>query len=143
MQSLGPCDFFATAAVLFRWPSVSEDLSGNDTEDIYCTISATCNSRCTSDSNGILSDSSAYRWHAVAWLTHCAASLKVRVSIPDRTFVFVSVILILKAALWPWGQHSLQQKRVPEIIVGMKGQPAHKADNLTAICEPLFQKDAW
>jgi hypothetical protein len=33
-----------------------------------------------------------------------------------------------------------QQKRVPGMFLKGEGLPAHKADNLTATCEPIFQK---
>jgi hypothetical protein len=45
--------------------------------------------------------------------------------------------LILPAALWALDRLSLYQKLVPEIFLECKGRPALKADNLTAICEPV------
>jgi hypothetical protein len=35
------------------------------------------------------------------------------------------------------GWFSLQKERVSRIFLGSKAQPARKADNLTAMCEPI------
>jgi hypothetical protein len=56
--------------------------------------------------------------------------------IPMRSLNFL-ICLVLPAALWPWVWLSLQQKWVPGIFLGDKGRTARKADNLTAICEPI------
>jgi hypothetical protein len=48
-------------------------------------------------------------------MKHYATSRKIAGSIPDVIGYF-SIDIILPAALWTWG-------------------PAHKADNLTSICE--------
>jgi hypothetical protein len=47
--------------------------------------------------------------------------------------------LILLAPPQPWGRLSFSQKWVPGIILGGKRRPVRKADNLTAICEPIVQ----
>jgi hypothetical protein len=70
----------------------------------------------------------------------CATSRKVAGSIPMRS-LNCSIYLILPVALWSWGRLSLWQKWVPGIFLGIKGgRPARKADNLTAICEPIVRK---
>jgi hypothetical protein len=51
-----------------------------------------------------------------------------------------SIVLILSATLWPWGRFILRQSSVPGIFLGAKWQPARKADNLIAICEPIVYK---
>jgi hypothetical protein len=48
----------------------------------------------------------------------------------------LSIDLFLPHALRPWGRLS----PVAEIFLGGKERPAHKANNLTAICEPIVQK---
>jgi hypothetical protein len=69
-------------------------------------------------------------------LRHCAEAGRSRVWFPMRSLDF-SIDVILPAALWPWGQLSLYEKWVSGIFVGGKWRPALKADNLTAICEPI------
>jgi hypothetical protein len=44
---------------------------------------------------------------------------------------------MLQAAPCPWGWLSLEEKWISGIFLGVKGRPARKADNLTAICEPI------
>jgi hypothetical protein len=49
-----------------------------------------------------------------------------------------SICLNLPVTLWPWSRLSRWQKWVPGIFQRVKGgRPARKADNLTAICEPI------
>jgi hypothetical protein len=45
--------------------------------------------------------------------------------------------LHLPAALWPWGSTQPLTEMSTRNLHGGKGPPASKADNLTAICEPI------
>jgi hypothetical protein len=72
----------------------------------------------------------------VGWGTMLQAG-RSRVQISMRSLDF-SIDLIPPVALWPWSRFSLKQKRVQGIL-GLKGcRPPRKADNLTAIYEPII-----
>jgi hypothetical protein len=45
---------------------------------------------------------------------------------------------ILPTALWPWVRLSLLTEMSTRNLIWCKGWPAHKAENLTAICEPII-----
>jgi hypothetical protein len=66
---------------------------------------------------------------------HHDTNRKVEGSIPDKVIEFVSIYLILPAALWPLDWLSIY-KLVPEIFLWDNGgQSGRRADNLTAICQ--------
>jgi hypothetical protein len=90
--------------------------------------------------------SSTVSGHAVAhWLRHCTINRKVAGSIPNMSMAFF-IDIILLVSLWPWSQHSLQQKWVPEIFpwgksgrcVGLTTLPPSLSSNLGASnsCNP-------
>jgi hypothetical protein len=67
-----------------------------------------------------------------------ATSRKVVGSIPDEVIRFFNWSKHSNH-IWPCDQRSLWQKLAPGIFPGVKrGRPARKADNLTAICEPII-----
>jgi hypothetical protein len=72
---------------------------------------------------------------AVASLRHCATSRKVAGSIPDVTGFFSGPNLSSRTMALGSTQplREISTRNLP----GVKGWPAHKADNLTAVCEPI------
>jgi hypothetical protein len=71
-----------------------------------------------------------------SWLRHCATGRNVAGSIPDEIIGFLS---------WPDPSSRTMSLGSTQHLTEMtarnlprpKGQPARKADNLTAICEPI------
>jgi hypothetical protein len=57
--------------------------------------------------------------------------------VPMWSLDFLSIYVIFPAALWLWGLLRFWKEWVPENISGGKTHLARKADNLTAICEPI------
>jgi hypothetical protein len=56
---------------------------------------------------------------------------------PDEVTGFFSVYLILPTAQGPLRSTQPLRETSPRILPGGRGRPAHKAGNLTAICEPI------
>jgi hypothetical protein len=73
------------------------------------------------------------------WLRHYATSRKVVGSSHNEALGF-SVVLILPAALCPWGSTQALTEMSTRNLPGGKGRPARKADHLTVICEPIVLK---
>jgi hypothetical protein len=64
-----------------------------------------------------------------SWLRQCTPWLRAAGTIPDEVIGFFSIYLILPAAQAGMSANNLS---------GDKARPALKADNLTAIYEPIF-----
>jgi hypothetical protein len=75
------------------------------------------------------------RGSVVGWGTMLQAG-RSRARIPMRSLDF-SIDLILAPALWPWGWLSLLTEMSTRNLAGGKKRPVRKADNLTAIYEPI------
>jgi hypothetical protein len=73
-------------------------------------------------------------------LRHYTTNRNVVSSIPDEAIV-ISIGLILPAALWPLGSAQPPTEMSTRDLPGDKRRPALKADNLTAICQPIIYKN--
>jgi hypothetical protein len=74
------------------------------------------------------------RRSVVGWGTMLQAR-RSRFGFPMSSLNF-SIDLILPATLWPRGRLGLLTEMSIRNLIGGKGRPARKGDNLTAICEP-------
>jgi hypothetical protein len=71
-----------------------------------------------------------------SWFRHYATSRKVTGSIPDQVIGFFN-LLKLSGGTMALGSTQPLTEMSTRKLPGGKGRPAHKADNFTAICEPL------
>jgi hypothetical protein len=70
-------------------------------------------------------------------LRHYTASRKAAGSTPDEVIGSFSIDLILPAILRPWGSIQPVTEMGTRNLPGGIEPPARKAENLTAICEPI------
>jgi hypothetical protein len=73
------------------------------------------------------------------WLRQYAISWKVRVSGPNEVNEFFKILLILPVMLGPgvhstYNRNEYQKQKI--MFLENRVQPVHRADNLTAFCEP-------
>jgi hypothetical protein len=76
-----------------------------------------------------------------SWLRSCATSRNVSGSNPDYSLALFSVIKSFQLHIVLGFTQPLPEMSTRN-IPGGKARPAYKADNLTAICEPIMYK-AW
>jgi hypothetical protein len=77
--------------------------------------------------------------HSVTWLRHYATSRKVTVSIPDEVIGFFNRPNASSRTM-ALGLTQLLTEMSTRNLLGGKGRPARKAENFTAICEPIVYK---
>jgi hypothetical protein len=70
-------------------------------------------------------------------LRHCGTSRKVAVSIPDKVIEFFNLHKPSSPTMALGSTQPLTEMSTRN-LPGGKGRPERKADNLTAICEPIF-----
>jgi hypothetical protein len=76
--------------------------------------------------------------HVVSWLRHYAPNQKVAVSSPDKVIgFFFNLLNPCSRTYGPGVDSASNRNEYQEYSEGGKGRPAPKADNLTAICEPI------
>jgi hypothetical protein len=75
-------------------------------------------------------------WAARSWSRHYAISRKVAVSIPDEVIAFFDWPNPSSRTMALGLTQSLTEMSARNLPSG-KGRPARRADNLTAICEPI------
>jgi hypothetical protein len=68
---------------------------------------------------------------------HCATSNAVAFSIPDEVNEFFSFYLILHALGLDSTSNKNEYQRQKNNFLGSRARPVRRADNLTAICEPI------
>jgi hypothetical protein len=74
------------------------------------------------------------RW--CSWLKHYATRRKVAGSIPDEVIGFFNWSNLSSRTMALGSTQPLTEMSIRN-LPGGKGRPAHRADNLTAICEPI------
>jgi hypothetical protein len=80
-------------------------------------------------------DISTVQVHSSTCGSNIEKSITISTATSMRSLNF-SIDLILPAALWPRVDSAFNRHEYQEFSWRIKGRPAHKADNLTPICEP-------
>jgi hypothetical protein len=78
-------------------------------------------------------------WELSSWLRHYATSRKVAGSIPDEVIGFFNGPNPPSRSMALWSTQPLTEMSTRN-LPGGKVMPARKADNLTAICEPIVKR---
>jgi hypothetical protein len=77
------------------------------------------------------------RWRI--WLRHFATSRKVAGSIPDEAITFFFSLPNISSRTMALGfTEPMTRNEYQKMFPGSRARPAHKTDNLTAICEAIM-----